>query len=69
MIFLLYLANAAYVALGLSDDNQMGDDLVIECVPQNGQVNMYSSLTSGKNTGYGVTRLGVVGFLEIDVMN
>ncbi|TMW54575.1 hypothetical protein DOY81_000369 [Sarcophaga bullata] len=52
-------ANAAYVALGLSDDNQMGDDLVIECVPQNGQVNMYSSLTSGKKTGYGVTRLGV----------
>ncbi|XP_046809531.1 putative ferric-chelate reductase 1 homolog isoform X1 [Lucilia cuprina] len=52
-------ANAAYVALGLSEDNQMGDDLVIECIPQNGKVSMYSSLTSGKAAGYGVSRLGV----------
>ncbi|KAM7341744.1 putative ferric-chelate reductase 1 homolog isoform 2-T2 [Cochliomyia hominivorax] len=52
-------ANAAYVALGLSDDRKMGDDLVIECIPQNGQILMYSSLTSGKAAGYGVSRLGV----------
>ncbi|XP_014093279.2 putative ferric-chelate reductase 1 homolog isoform X1 [Bactrocera oleae] len=38
---------AAYVALGLSEDAKMGDDLVTECVPQNGQVNVYSSYTSG----------------------
>lgn len=55
-------ADAAYVALGLSEDNQMGDDLVIECIPQNGQVSMYSSLTSGKVAGYGVSRSGVVSF-------
>ncbi|XP_037714123.1 putative ferric-chelate reductase 1 homolog isoform X2 [Drosophila subpulchrella] len=38
--------NAAYVAVGLSDDAKMGDDLTTECVPDNGRVNLYSSLTS-----------------------
>ncbi|XP_017078932.1 putative ferric-chelate reductase 1 homolog isoform X2 [Drosophila eugracilis] len=38
--------NAAYVAVGLSDDAKMGDDLTTECVPENGRVNLYSSLTS-----------------------
>ncbi|KAH8337747.1 hypothetical protein KR067_001096 [Drosophila pandora] len=38
--------NAAYVAVGLSDDERMGDDLTTECVPENGRVNLYSSLTS-----------------------
>ncbi|XP_043645680.1 putative ferric-chelate reductase 1 homolog isoform X3 [Drosophila teissieri] len=36
----------AYVAVGLSDDAKMGDDLTTECVPENGRVNLYSSLTS-----------------------
>lgn len=47
------------MALGLSEDDKMGDDLVIECVNQNGRVNMYSSYTSGA-PNYGVTRIGVV---------
>ncbi|XP_073846110.1 putative ferric-chelate reductase 1 homolog isoform X2 [Musca autumnalis] len=51
--------DAAYVALGLSEDDKMGDDLVIECVPQNGKVSMYSSLTSAPPKGYGVSRQGV----------
>ncbi|XP_016968221.1 putative ferric-chelate reductase 1 homolog isoform X2 [Drosophila biarmipes] len=38
--------NAAYVAVGLSDDAKMGDDLTTECVPENGRVSLYSSLTS-----------------------
>ncbi|XP_067633149.1 putative ferric-chelate reductase 1 homolog isoform X2 [Eurosta solidaginis] len=38
---------AAYIALGLSNDNKMGDDLVTECIPQNGKVNLYTSYTSG----------------------
>ncbi|XP_037946002.1 putative ferric-chelate reductase 1 homolog isoform X1 [Teleopsis dalmanni] len=50
--------NAAYVALGLSDDNKMGDDLVIECVPQNGQISAYSSYTAG-GPNYAATRAGV----------
>ncbi|KAH8261530.1 hypothetical protein KR044_010632, partial [Drosophila immigrans] len=40
--------NAAYVALGLSDDDKMGEDLTTECVPENGRVNLYSSYTSAK---------------------
>ncbi|XP_030386072.1 putative ferric-chelate reductase 1 homolog isoform X2 [Scaptodrosophila lebanonensis] len=49
--------NAAYVAVGLSEDAKMGDDFTIECVPENGRVSMYSSYTSG--SPYGVSRAGV----------
>ncbi|XP_032590447.1 putative ferric-chelate reductase 1 homolog isoform X3 [Drosophila grimshawi] len=38
--------NAAYVAVGLSDDAKMGEDLSTECVPENGRVNVYTSYTS-----------------------
>ncbi|XP_059224933.1 putative ferric-chelate reductase 1 homolog isoform X2 [Stomoxys calcitrans] len=49
--------DAAYVALGLSDDNKMGNDLTLECVPQNGKVSMFSSLTSAPPAGqYGANR-------------
>ncbi|XP_049298973.1 putative ferric-chelate reductase 1 homolog isoform X2 [Anopheles funestus] len=47
----------AYVALGLSDDAKMGDDSVIECVPEQGTVNTYASWTTVGP--YGSTRLGV----------
>lgn len=50
--------NAAYVAVGLSDDARMGDDLTTECVPENGRVNMYSSYTS--NNPYAAIRGSVV---------
>ncbi|KAL7737614.1 hypothetical protein ACLKA6_007724 [Drosophila palustris] len=46
--------NAAYVAMGLSDDARMGDDLTTECVPENGRVNLYSSYTS--NSPYAAIR-------------
>ncbi|XP_058054768.1 putative ferric-chelate reductase 1 homolog isoform X2 [Anopheles bellator] len=47
----------AYVAVGLSDDAKMGDDSVIECVPEQGVVNAYASWTA---TGpYSATRTGV----------
>ncbi|XP_046868903.1 putative ferric-chelate reductase 1 homolog isoform X2 [Drosophila willistoni] len=39
-------SKAVYVAMGLSDDAKMGGDLVIECVPENGRVSLYSSYTS-----------------------
>jgi len=50
--------NAAYVAVGLSDDAKMGDDLTTECVPENGRVNLYSSLTSA--SPYAAVRSSVV---------
>lgn len=47
----------AYIAVGLSTDGKMGDDSVIECVPEQGTVNAYSSWTfSGP---YGVSRQGI----------
>jgi DOMON domain len=50
--------NPAYVALGFSHDAQMGEDSVIECVPENGRVNIYSSWTSV--TPYSALRDNVV---------
>ncbi|XP_075165907.1 putative ferric-chelate reductase 1 homolog isoform X2 [Haematobia irritans] len=51
--------DAAYIALGLSEDNKMGNDLTIECVPQNGKVSMFSSLTSAPPKNYGANRADV----------
>lgn len=36
----------AYIALGLSDDDKMGGDSVIECVPENNRINAYTSYTT-----------------------
>uniref|UniRef100_A0A182Q8D5 DOMON domain-containing protein n=1 Tax=Anopheles farauti TaxID=69004 RepID=A0A182Q8D5_9DIPT len=47
----------AYVAFGLSNDAKMGDDSVIECVPEQGTVNAYASWTTVGP--YGSTRFGV----------
>ncbi|XP_068143494.1 putative ferric-chelate reductase 1 homolog isoform X3 [Drosophila tropicalis] len=49
---------AVYVAMGLSDDAKMGEDLVIECVPENGRVSLYSSYTS--NSPYAAIRSNVL---------
>lgn len=46
------------MAVGLSDDERMGDDLTTECVPENGRVNLYSSLTSA--SPYAAVRSSVV---------
>lgn len=40
--------NAAYVAVGLSHNTKMGNDLIIECVREGDEVNVYSSLTTDK---------------------
>lgn len=49
-------SNAAWVAVGLSDDQKMGDDSVIECVKSaNGVVGAYMSWTTAKP--YSSTRL------------
>lgn len=51
--------NPAYVAVALSQDDKMGDDSVMECVPENGQIRAYASWTLGR-PNLGVTRQGVV---------
>lgn len=51
--------NAAYVASALSMDNKMGDDSVMECVPERGQgIKAYASWTYS-SPKYGVTRENV----------
>lgn len=52
--------NAAFIAMALSNDNRMGDDSVLECVKENGELKLYSSWTAVKNRRYSATREGVV---------
>lgn len=54
-----YIDNPAYVAVGLSTDNRMGEDAVMECVPENGQIRAYASWTT-PSPNLGVVRQGVV---------
>lgn len=46
-----FFSGTAYVAAGLSVDDKMGSDSVIECVRENDQVNMYTSYTRNDHTG------------------
>lgn len=39
------------MAVGLSADNKMGSDSVVECVRENDTVNMYTSYTRDDHTG------------------
>lgn len=49
---------AAFIAMGLSTDRLMGDDLVIECVNEGaaGNVKAYTSLTFKGNENAGAAR-------------
>lgn len=51
--------NPRYVAVALSTDDKMGDDSVMECVPENGRISAYTSYTLPR-PNLGVTRQGVV---------
>lgn len=56
--------NAAWVAVGLSDDQKMGNDSVIECVKTaNGDIGPYMSWTTAKP--YSSTRLTNVSLLVV----
>lgn len=41
-------ANIAYIATALSTDDRMGEDAVMECVPENGVVRTYASWTTAR---------------------
>lgn len=47
-IFEMESDNAAWVGVGLSDDNLMGDDSVIECAKDNDGPHAYMSWTIGR---------------------
>lgn len=44
----------------------MGDDSIIECVPQGGKVNAFTSWTSG-NPNYGDSREGIVSSSKFEI--
>lgn len=56
----------AYFAVGLSFDQLMGDDSVVECVRENDSVNMYTSFTRTDHSGTDrhpvSTKLSPIGF-------
>lgn len=54
------LKGAAYIAMGLSKDRNMGDDSVMECVKKGSEVKLYSSWTVTDGGDYGAPRDGVV---------
>ncbi|XP_050316010.1 putative ferric-chelate reductase 1 homolog [Anthonomus grandis grandis] len=49
-------SSASWVGVGLSDDDKMGDDSVVECIKKNNGVAAYMSYTSG-SPNYGASRL------------
>lgn len=51
---------AGYVALGLSDDDKMGKDSVVECVNESGSVKAYTSMTVVANGKFDSPRTGIV---------
>ena len=59
---MLVLESAAFIAMGLSTDRLMGDDLVIECVNEgaSGNIKAYTSLTFKGNGVAGANRNKVV---------
>lgn len=54
--------NAGYVAVGLSDDDKMGRDSVVECVSQSGSVKAFTSWTVAGAGKYDAPRTGIVSY-------
>ncbi|XP_032675276.1 putative ferric-chelate reductase 1 homolog isoform X2 [Odontomachus brunneus] len=52
--------NARYVAVGLSDDKNMGDDSVVECTNEGGEIALHMSWNSGKRNTRHMTPEGAV---------
>lgn len=52
--------SAGYVALGLSDDDKMGKDSVVECLSESGSVKAYTSMTVVSNGNFDSPRAGIV---------
>lgn len=51
---------AGYVALGLSNDDKMGRDSVVECVKESGTVKAYTSMTVVGGGKFDSPRTGIV---------
>ncbi|XP_043793259.1 putative ferric-chelate reductase 1 homolog isoform X1 [Apis laboriosa] len=60
-LFELQARDSKYVAVGLSDDSKMGDDSVVECVNEEGEIGLYMSWNSGKSNIRQPMQEGAVG--------
>lgn len=61
--------NPAYIAVGLSTDDKMGKDSVMECVPEGGAINVYSSYTTSGSGNYGAPRTNVVSINRLRIIS
>ncbi|XP_015433243.1 PREDICTED: putative ferric-chelate reductase 1 homolog isoform X2 [Dufourea novaeangliae] len=48
-LFEMQARDSKYVAVGLSDDSKMGDDSVVECANEGGEIALHMSWNSGKH--------------------
>jgi hypothetical protein len=53
-------SKAAYIATGLSTDDKMGDDSVVECINESGSVKAYTSWTIAGAGKFDSSRNGIV---------
>lgn len=61
-------SSAAWVGVGLSNDDKMGDDSVLECVKRGNGVAAYMSYTNGA-PNYGSPRLANVSVVHLFIFN
>lgn len=67
-IFEMESKNAGWVGVGLSDDNKMGDDSVIECAKENGEARAFMAWTTPR-PNLGSYRVPDVSILLIKILN
>ncbi|XP_076289953.1 putative ferric-chelate reductase 1 homolog [Lasioglossum baleicum] len=72
-LFELQARDSKYVAVGLSDDSKMGDDSVVECANEGGEIALHMSWNSGKQNMRQPMQEGAVqwdsGFLKDDLIS
>ncbi|XP_076665949.1 putative ferric-chelate reductase 1 homolog isoform X2 [Andrena cerasifolii] len=61
-LFELQARDSKYVAVGLSDDSKMGDDSVVECTNEGGEIALHMSWNSGKHN----TRQPMEGAVQLE---
>ncbi|XP_034935155.1 putative ferric-chelate reductase 1 homolog [Chelonus insularis] len=68
-IFELLGKGGSYIAVGLSNDNKMGDDSVVECIKENDTVSLHMSWNYGRDNMRNSTPDGIVSLEKTSVEN
>ncbi|KAK0181743.1 hypothetical protein PV327_003999 [Microctonus hyperodae] len=61
--------NGKYIAVGLSEDNRMGDDSVVECENRGGQMEIHMSWNKGKSNSRIPTPVGAISLESSSIEN